>query len=383
MNELKPPHVGRSSQCVDTPERINFLSSNCTAAPRRIDVLGRGGFGIVLKATYKGKCVAVKVVQMKHEYCCRSLEKEKNILCAKHPNIIRIFKVVTDTTHGLVIMERISGENLHVILNVIHLSTVHGIEILSQVASGLIYCHRQGVTHGDLKPQNIMITLMENNRRYVAKLCDFGCSSRVEENPKREMCRGTIRYMAPEALNGAPLTPKVDIFAFGVIMWQIMSRKIPYEDIHSNEIIAYRVVHDGLRPDVCQGEFLKIPEILLNGETFGRSSRCSISPRRIKSDTLLGGNAENSPKEPKGKFPRSLSALLKEAKIENHEEFPQTAKKIVWKKIFKNQKWTEDEEIATKYCSLFRICWHEQPSIRPEANQLLEELRDLARIATQ
>uniref|UniRef100_A0A1B0GMT1 non-specific serine/threonine protein kinase n=1 Tax=Phlebotomus papatasi TaxID=29031 RepID=A0A1B0GMT1_PHLPP len=321
------------------------------------------------------KRVAVKVVNLRHEHCRVSLDNEGHILGWKHPNIIRIFKIVSDTNHGLVIMERIPGDNLQSILNTLNLGIRHALEILSQVASGLNYCHFRGVIHGDIKPQNILITLSHEKEGYLAKLCDFGSSSIENENPSD--CRGTIRYMAPEALRKAPLTPKADIFSFGVTMWQIENHKVPYEEIFGNDIIVYRVVREGLRPDTCQEiDSPKIPKILLDGDSLEKRSfrsQRSISPREIKSETTVNINAGNSAERESGKPSRSLNALLKEARIENHEEISEMRKKIHWKNIFKPSKWPKNEN----YCNLFQSCWHEDPNLRPGASQLLNQLHKI------
>lgn len=271
-------------------------------------------------------------------------------------------------------MERIHGDNLQSILNTLHLGICYALEILSQVTSGLNYCHLRGVIHGDIKPQNILVTLSNEKEGYLAKLCDFGSSSIANENPSD--CRGTIRYMAPEALRRAPLTPKADIFSFGVTMWQIENHKLPYEEIYGNDVIIYRVVREGLRPDTCREiNSPKVPRILLDGDSLEirsfRSQR-SISPREIKSETM-NRNAENSAEGGSEKPSRSLNALLKEARIENHEEISEMRKKIHWKKIFKSTNWPKNET----YCTLFQSCWHEDPNLRPGASQLLSQLHKL------
>ncbi|XP_059610634.1 serine/threonine-protein kinase mos-like [Phlebotomus argentipes] len=372
MSQFLSPHARQVSQCVDTPERVNFLVSNCGVnGARGKNVLGRGGFGIVLKATYRGTRVAVKVVDLHHQHCRESLENEGNILGWKHSNIIQILKITSGEHHGLVIMERVSGDNLQSILNTVCIGRRSALEILCQVASGLIYCHCRGIIHGDLKPQNILITITDDKNGFLVKLCDFGSSFAINEHTKGNECRGTIRYMAPEALKAGSLSPKIDIYSFGVTMWQIKCRKVPYEEIHNNHTIAYRVVREGLRPDICQEISRRIPKIFLNSGSL--KTDYSVSPRKIKSESL-NINTENSQEN----LSRSLNALLKEAKIENHVKSPVLKKKIPWRKILTSKKWIENEELASNYRDLFTICWHEDPKCRPEASELLSQLQKFA-----
>ncbi|GAB0091720.1 Mos [Sergentomyia squamirostris] len=360
-------HKANGDQCVDTPDRLNFLQKNCSdAGAKKVNILGRGAYGIVLKATYRGHRVAVKVVQLLRRHCIRSLMSEGNILDWKHPNIILIHKIVTDTSHGLVIMERITGDNLQVILNSVKMGSSSAVEILMQMVSALAFCHQQGIIHGDVKPLNILINL-EGKGKFVAKLGDFGSSINLNRSSQNIDYQGTIRYMSPEALQAAPPTVKIDIFSLGITMWQMESRKIPYSELSSNEIIAYRVIREGLRPDAVP-ENPQIPRILLDEKSLSGTIPSAISSRRIHSESLLMKNLGNFEGE---NLPRSLNILLKEAQIENHQEV--TLRKIPWKRIFKEDKWIESE----KYRKLYKQCWHEDPSQRPETTTLLQDLQKL------
>lgn len=135
----------------------------------------------------------------------------------------------------------------------IHISFLH-FRIVKDVLSALEYCHQQGIYHLDVKPQNILVDFSEcksPNHNYICKLCDFGCSAKIEELllNKPKQCRGTIRYMAPEILKNYYITASADIYSLGITMWQLKTSQYPYKHIHSNDVVIYGVVKNDIRPD--------------------------------------------------------------------------------------------------------------------------------------
>ncbi|XP_053687308.1 dual specificity protein kinase zak2 [Sabethes cyaneus] len=305
------PHFRASSRLTvpkleinfDTPNRDRFLREQF---PDRqyYTVLGRGSYGVVIKAQYKGKPVAVKIVEKHRKYRCRhdSLRNESNMLNRKHGNIVRILKIISGAQYGLVIMERFDGHCLQNILNQDYFITVyHQLMIVCDIINGLCFCHRQHIVHLDVKPQNVIVCLLKSGcqsggqcphvRNYTCKLCDFGSSIVLNEFNLNEKSshRGTIRYMAPELLRAmGNISEAADIYSLGITMWQLIERRDPYDSIVSNEAVAYNVVKKKLRPDsvttadIRPTEPITIPQrssALLQVPTTFRS--------RKKSDSLL------------------------------------------------------------------------------------------------
>ncbi|XP_055623917.1 probable serine/threonine-protein kinase gdt4 [Toxorhynchites rutilus septentrionalis] len=248
----------------DTPNRDRFLRDEFPGRSS-YTVLGRGSYGVVIKARYKGKSVAVKILEKHKKHRCRfdSIQNESNILNLKHENIVRVLKIISSAQYGLVIMERFDGHCLQSILNQSYaISIYHRLLILCDIINGLWFCHRHHIVHLDLKPQNVIVCLLipdaltglqcKHVRNYMCKLCDFGSSivlntSKSDEKPSN---KGTIRYMAPELLRGmGNITEVADIYSFGVTMWQLNEGKHPYHTITSNEAVAYNVVKKRIRPD--------------------------------------------------------------------------------------------------------------------------------------
>ncbi|XP_011190074.2 uncharacterized protein LOC105216982 [Zeugodacus cucurbitae] len=264
MALLQVPPNSEQAIVLNTPNRNEILKDGLPTHTK-YKILGRGAFGTVFKAIYRGQPVAVKIVRNVSKANDQSMRSEMHILGWKHRNIIRILKVETTQNFGIVIMERLVGQSLQEILEATMLPLQHRIYITLDILSALSYCHKRSLLHLDVKPQNVLISFvgMQQNlryetlsnafrhRQYVCKLCDFGASLKIDSptpSPKGN-ARGTMRYMAPEALREEPLTPATDIYSLGITMWQMRQRRLPYHSIACNEVVAYQVVKNKLRPD--------------------------------------------------------------------------------------------------------------------------------------
>ncbi|XP_055601657.1 death-associated protein kinase 3 [Uranotaenia lowii] len=282
-NQLSIPRVEID---FDTPQRDRFLRDQYSTGQHRSSytVLGRGSYGVVIKARYRGKPVAVKIVEKNrrhHRSKIDSLRNEGNVLKLRHENIVRVLKIISGAQYGLVIMERFDGHCLQSVLNENYeIGTHHRLLILCDIINGLCFCHRHRIVHLDVKPQNVIICLLVPEapssmvgiptgsprvRNYLCKLCDFGCSQLLDAKRGNNLQninnnnKGTIRYMAPELLRGVgPIAEAADVYSFGVTMWQLAELKDPYDSITSNEAVAYNVVKKRLRPDsVTTAEILR------------------------------------------------------------------------------------------------------------------------------
>lgn len=299
----------------DTPNRERFLRDeypqhNCSS----YTVLGRGSYGVVIKAAYKGQHVAVKIVEKHRKYRCRydSLRNEANVLNLKHENMVRVLKIISGARYGLVIMERFDGHCLQSVLNAGYEVTVyHRLLILCDIINGLCFCHRHHIVHLDVKPQNVIVCVVipgcsANNRctairNYTCKLCDFGSSMALNKpsGDESKINRGTIRYMAPELLRGLDgVTELADVYSFGVTMWQLSEGKDPYESIVSNEAVAYNVVKKKIRPDsVTTAEILRSEPVSIpagnNLHLHASRGRKNSDNSMESSQTYLKGNGNS------------------------------------------------------------------------------------------
>ncbi|XP_037952277.1 serine/threonine-protein kinase mos isoform X2 [Teleopsis dalmanni] len=187
----------------------------------------------------------------------QTMNNEANILGWNHPNIVQILKIESTCNFGIVIMERFAGQCLQMVLDTIELELVHKIWITLDILAALSYCHSRHILHLDVKPQNVLVDYSRSleatsepiHKGYICKLCDFGASINYDQLNLKSKSKGTVRYMSPEALCNATLTPSSDIYSLGITMWQLHHRHLPYDWIEHNEVVAYLVVKTNLRPD--------------------------------------------------------------------------------------------------------------------------------------
>jgi len=161
----------------------------------------------------------------------------------KHPNIVGIYDFGEDANAAWMVMEIVEGGSLRELLNRNEaLSIPETVRLMVQVLDGLAYCHDQGVVHCDIKPANIMLT--ESSTEGEVKLADFGIARRVvghaadteeatrvfsKESHLDEDRIGTPAYMAPEQFSGGTLNAQTDIWAAGVLLYQLLTRENPFK----------------------------------------------------------------------------------------------------------------------------------------------------------
>jgi hypothetical protein len=223
------------------------------SVPRTVDnkyrlerVLGRGGMGAVYRArdVRLDRLVAVKVVR--HELlgdveARRRFRREAQIVARlQHPSIVAVHDYGTFPDGGAyLVMELVRGEDLRRVLQREgRLEPEATLRILTAVCDAIDAAHREGVLHRDLKPENILLP----GGRVEAKVLDFGVAKVVEEAPRdgvppaeaptlvtaAGMIIGTPAYMAPEQFRGTRLDGRVDVFALGVIAYEMLSGELPF-----------------------------------------------------------------------------------------------------------------------------------------------------------
>ena len=205
-------------------------------------ILGTGSFGTVFRAhdVTLDRMVALKALRTDSRVPPDALLSEARAAAAlNHANVCTIHTV--DSTLGvpMIVMEYIAGRSLSELLKGQPLSQENTVSIGRQVALGLAAAHTQGVVHGDLKPANVLITA-----EGIAKVMDFGMARRAKvggdtaativwEPAAPSSISGTPAYMAPEQWLGQPPTPASDVYALGLILYEMVSgcRARPESDI--------------------------------------------------------------------------------------------------------------------------------------------------------
>jgi serine/threonine-protein kinase len=146
-----------------------------------------------------------------------------------HPNIVQVFDFGSDDASGrqFIVMEYVDGRSCAEILRERgHLEPREAVDILAQSCRGLDYAHRNGVVHRDVKPGNLLLS-----DDGMVKLADFGIAKAAEQSDitKVGSVLGTAAYLSPEQARGEPAGPASDLYALGVVAYQLMAGRLPYE----------------------------------------------------------------------------------------------------------------------------------------------------------
>ncbi len=208
--------------------------------------LGRGGFGQVFKAfdPTVGRMVAIKVLSADGD--ADLLTRFRNEASAsgrlRHPNIVTIYDFGEQDQTPYIVMELVEGEDLQrVIAGRQPLSVLEKVRVMAQMAAGLGHAHGQGIVHRDVKPANVMLLADKS-----VKIMDFGIALVSQATHSRLTPRGamvgTFRYMAPEQFLGADPDFRSDIFAYGLVFYELLTGVHPF---HAPEAAAlmYNVLH--------------------------------------------------------------------------------------------------------------------------------------------
>uniref|UniRef100_A0A8C6XEP4 Mitogen-activated protein kinase kinase kinase 12 n=1 Tax=Naja naja TaxID=35670 RepID=A0A8C6XEP4_NAJNA len=171
--------------------------------------------------------IAVKKVRDLKETDIKHLRK------LKHPNIITFKGVCTQAPCYCIIMEFCAQGQLYEVLRAGRKVTPSLLVDWSMgIAGGMNYLHLHKIIHRDLKSPNMLITYDD-----VVKISDFGTSKELSDKSTKMSFAGTVAWMAPEVIRNEPVSEKVDIWSFGVVLWELLTGEIPYKDVDSSAII--------------------------------------------------------------------------------------------------------------------------------------------------
>lgn len=200
---------------------------------RITDELGRGGMGVVYRATQVtlNRTVAVKMLfphlASSGEYLERFRREAETLARLDHENIVRIFDIEEYEDTHCIIMEYVGGPSLSAVLaRERRLSPRRARDIAADVAAALCAAHRQGIIHRDIKPDNILF-----NAEGRPKLTDFGIAriAHAAQATRTGVMIGTPWYMSPEQAAGRPVTPASDLYSLGVVLFEMLAGRVPFE----------------------------------------------------------------------------------------------------------------------------------------------------------
>ncbi|XP_061893553.1 mitogen-activated protein kinase kinase kinase 12-like isoform X2 [Entelurus aequoreus] len=209
--------------------------------------VGSGAQGAVFLGKLHGQEVAVKKVRNIKETDIKHLRK------LKHPNIITFKGICTQAPCYCILMEYCAQGQLYEVLRAGRKITPSLLmDWAMAVAGGMNYLHLHKIIHRDLKSPNILITYDDG-----VKISDFGTSKELSDKSTKMSFAGTVAWMAPEVIRNEPVSEKVDIWSFGVVLWEMLTGEVPYKDVDSSAII-WGVGNNSLQlpvPDSCPDSF--------------------------------------------------------------------------------------------------------------------------------
>lgn len=218
------------------------------------NLLGRGAMAEVYKSTHPdlGRDIAVKILHPFHTqvpgFIGRFRLEAQAAASLHHPNIVQVYDfAVSDDGLYYMVMQYINGLSLeeYLTLEKAPLSLTKAFWFFRQIANALDFAHKRGTIHRDVKPANIMLDTREN-----AYLSDFGLAKivGVDRQTLSGMSPGTPSYMAPEHISGKNVTSAVDIYALGVILYRMLTNRLPYEGDNLMTIITRSLTEPAIPP---------------------------------------------------------------------------------------------------------------------------------------
>src|SRR5215472_7740829 len=197
-----------------------------------IEVIGRGGMGIVYKGRdpHLDRLVAIKMMTGSFadnpDLLKRFFREAQSTASLQHPNIVTVYELGDHSGNPYLVMEYLDGESLDSVISTRRqLSNVEKIDVMIEVCRGLSYAHHRGIVHRDIKPANIMVC-----QGGGVKIVDFGIAHFGDKNVTRTgQIVGSISYMSPEQVNGRTVDARTDIFSTGIVLYQLLTSALPFD----------------------------------------------------------------------------------------------------------------------------------------------------------
>ncbi|MFT3928450.1 MAG: serine/threonine-protein kinase [Myxococcales bacterium] len=230
---------------------------------RVLQVLGRGGMGVVLEAEAlrTGKRVAIKWMsagsggQRSRAAVARFLREARAVATIQHPNVVNLYDVGDSNGVPFLVLERLHGESLRVRMRGGPLAWPEARAIMLGVLRGVAAVHGAGIVHRDLKPDNIFLCAAEGGEPEFPKVLDFGVAAmreRVGDGPESNLTRtgavlGTPAYMALEQLTGKAVDVRSDVYALGAMLYEMLSGSLPFQARSAAELAVLQATTEPMR----------------------------------------------------------------------------------------------------------------------------------------
>ncbi len=241
----------------------NYVGKRLDGRYEIMEVIGVGGMAVVYKAfdNIDHRIVAVKILKSEYlaneEFKRRFRNESKAVAVLSHPNIVKVFDVSFGDAIQYIVMEYVEGITLK---NYITQQGVvdqrEALYFIMQILRALKHAHDKGIVHRDIKPQNIL--LISDG---TIKVTDFGIA-RISENATRTMTDGAIgsvHYISPEQAKGSLTDSRTDLYAAGVILYEMLTGKLPFQSDNAVSVALMQLQNNPVRPREINSS---IPEAL-------------------------------------------------------------------------------------------------------------------------
>ena len=302
---VQPPSRGDRALPTTPPARAAPFVGQQVSHYHILELMSEGGAGAVYKAQdlALGRAVAIKIIRPDAGEpslaTTHFLREAQAVARIEHPNVVAIHDVIESRSEYFLVMQFVDGVSLREWLRGRRTAVEEAIAFARQIGSGLAAAHERGVVHRDLKPENVMV-----GSDGQCRILDFGIAHLVGHSTLsgRERIVGTIPYMAPEQVRGEAADPRTDVYALGVVLFEMLAGRLPFE---SDEYLALfydvlhrdppdlgalrddlpaeltRVVHHALAKD-RERRYHDMNELLRDLEVVrGRISRPALAPGRL------------------------------------------------------------------------------------------------------
>ena len=236
---------------METKCNINKIKKISSSDLRFVKEIGTGGFSTVYQMRWRQGLFWKSIDVAAKKLNRRDIHELEILSGLDHPHIVKLLGVVDEQMEFMLILELCEGGSLRSYLDKLkgeRLSDEQFFDWAKQAARPLEYLKQKQITHKDVKSPNYMITA-EN----TLKLGDFGIAKNLKATIDNATDRASHQWMAPELLSKGILSPKYDIFAFAVVLWEMRTGKFPFKGLEW-QVIAWKVCHENERlpiPEDC------------------------------------------------------------------------------------------------------------------------------------
>ncbi|KAH0622153.1 hypothetical protein JD844_024195 [Phrynosoma platyrhinos] len=204
-------------------------------------VVGRGAFGVVCKAKWRGKDVAIKQIESESE--------RKAFIVEVWSHACQPFPYASLCMGSIPLSKPPQLEVLHGAEPLPYYTAAHAMSWCLQCSQGVAYLHSmkpKALIHRDLKPPNLLLVAGGT----VLKICDFGTACDIQTHMTNN--KGSAAWMAPEVFEGSNYSEKCDVFSWGIILWEVITRRKPFDEIGGPAFRIMWAVHNGTRPPLIK-----------------------------------------------------------------------------------------------------------------------------------